>query len=377
MPFAVSATTCSGASAETSTNERTCVAERRRGGRVLDLARRLAARRDARTATISLICCSPVCSPTGAAPARHILIPLYCAGLWLAVNIAPGASSVPGREVDDVGGAQPDVGDVGPGQRRALDERRRERSGRRPHVAAHDDVLRAGEVRERVADAPRERLVDLVGIDPAYVVGLEDRRSSTLRRATRAPAWLGSRSQVMVAPGLGFLPVPAARRIASGGRHRSARRSGRRRRDRPRRHRRLRRHSAPPPRTSPHRADQTGRRVPTIPSSVTMRPSQSTPVSPYVSVTSFDVGTTTIMFGASRYGPFAPLTFQFGKYDVLDLDRLADLGDVEGDLVDVRLHVAHRAWRDRFGHDRPSPDRRCAASRSGPIPRRQCRPCRG
>ena len=54
-----------------------------------------------------------------------------------------------------------------------------------------------------------------------------------------------------------------------------------------------------------------------MPSNVTKRPSQSTPVSPYVNDTSFDVGTTTIRFGASRYGPFAPFTFQFGKYDVL------------------------------------------------------------
>ena len=28
--------------------------------------------------------------PTGVRQARHILMPLYCAGLWLAVNIAPG-----------------------------------------------------------------------------------------------------------------------------------------------------------------------------------------------------------------------------------------------------------------------------------------------
>ena len=37
----------------------------------------------------------PESCPTGAAPARHILMPLYCAGLWLAVNIAPGSSSEP------------------------------------------------------------------------------------------------------------------------------------------------------------------------------------------------------------------------------------------------------------------------------------------
>src|SRR4051812_9282558 len=33
--------------------------------------------------------------PMGAAPARHILMPLYWAGLWLAVNIAPGRPREP------------------------------------------------------------------------------------------------------------------------------------------------------------------------------------------------------------------------------------------------------------------------------------------
>ena len=46
-------------------------------------------------ATVALICARPVSSPTGAAPARQSLMPLYCAGLWLAVNIAPGASRRP------------------------------------------------------------------------------------------------------------------------------------------------------------------------------------------------------------------------------------------------------------------------------------------
>ena len=32
---------------------------------------------------------------TGTAPAFAILIPLYCAGLWLAVNVAPAHSRVP------------------------------------------------------------------------------------------------------------------------------------------------------------------------------------------------------------------------------------------------------------------------------------------
>src|SRR5918996_1449529 len=43
----------------------------------------------------SRTCASPVSCPTGAAPARQSLIPLYRAGLWLAVNMAPGSPSRP------------------------------------------------------------------------------------------------------------------------------------------------------------------------------------------------------------------------------------------------------------------------------------------
>ena len=95
MPLAVSATTFSGRSDATSTNERTCSANSSSRSTLLDLARLLAPLDVTPAATISLICASPVCSPIGAAPARHSLMPLYCAGLWLAVNIAPGASSFP------------------------------------------------------------------------------------------------------------------------------------------------------------------------------------------------------------------------------------------------------------------------------------------
>ena len=45
--------------------------------------------------TASRIVARPVSAPMGAAPARHSLIPLYFAGLWLAVNIAPGTSRAP------------------------------------------------------------------------------------------------------------------------------------------------------------------------------------------------------------------------------------------------------------------------------------------
>ena len=45
--------------------------------------------------TISRSSRRPVCSPTGLAPSRQSLIPLYLAGLWLAVIIAPGRPRLP------------------------------------------------------------------------------------------------------------------------------------------------------------------------------------------------------------------------------------------------------------------------------------------
>jgi hypothetical protein len=38
---------------------------------------------------------SPVSCPTGRAPSRHSLMPLYRGGLWLAVIIAPGMPRLP------------------------------------------------------------------------------------------------------------------------------------------------------------------------------------------------------------------------------------------------------------------------------------------
>ena len=46
-------------------------------------------------ATASRISARPLSRPIGVAPARHILMPLYCAGLWLAVNITPGCPRCP------------------------------------------------------------------------------------------------------------------------------------------------------------------------------------------------------------------------------------------------------------------------------------------
>ncbi len=41
------------------------------------------------------ISASPVSRPMGRAPDWHSLSPLYLAGLWEAVNMAPGASRLP------------------------------------------------------------------------------------------------------------------------------------------------------------------------------------------------------------------------------------------------------------------------------------------
>src|SRR3954469_16250311 len=55
---------------------------------------------------------------------------------------------------------------------------------------------------------------------------------------------------------------------------------------------------------------------PISPTPVSHSPNHSTPVRAYCSSTCFSVGTTTMKFGVARYGPSAPLTRQFGKYDV-------------------------------------------------------------
>ena len=49
------------------------------------------------------------------------------------------------------------------------------------------------------------------------------------------------------------------------------------------------------------------------------RPTHSAVVVPYTSFTCLLVGTTTMKFGVARYGPVAPSTSQFGKYDAFTI----------------------------------------------------------
>ena len=110
----------------------------------------------------------------GAALARHSLMPLYCAGLWLAVNIAPGTAEVAGGEVELVGGGQPDQSHVGAGLGGAA---RRRRGPARASWAACRGRRRPRRRRctwtKAAAGRAASSLVDLLGHEPAHVVGLE------------------------------------------------------------------------------------------------------------------------------------------------------------------------------------------------------------
>ena len=79
-----------------------------------------------------------------------------------------------GREVELVGGAQPDHEDVGAGRGRALGERLDQLGRARPHVVADHDLLGTGHLDERPADGTGEPRVELLGDEPPHVVRLED-----------------------------------------------------------------------------------------------------------------------------------------------------------------------------------------------------------
>ena len=98
MPLAVSATTRIGESASTSMNESTCSTKSGSTVRSVRQPAVAAGRGPTPSSTVdevARISARPLSMPTGLAPARQNLTPLYCAGLCDAVNIAPGRSSTP------------------------------------------------------------------------------------------------------------------------------------------------------------------------------------------------------------------------------------------------------------------------------------------
>ena len=110
----------------------------------------------------------PARSPcrSGAAKARHILMPLYCAGLWLAVNIAPGPRQPPGGEVELVGGGEPDHDVTSAPASAAPSANARDMPGEDGRMSCPTTTLvRPGHRHEGVAHPTGEVVVDLVGHD--------------------------------------------------------------------------------------------------------------------------------------------------------------------------------------------------------------------
>ena len=102
-------------------------------------------------------------------------------------------------EIAEVGGGQSEVEDVGAGDRGAFSEGGHQRFRRRPRIVAYEDAGRSGERDERVPDPARDRLVELVGIDAANVVGLEDDVERSVGH--REPRVLTARSGTEIVPG--------------------------------------------------------------------------------------------------------------------------------------------------------------------------------
>ena len=92
-----------------------------------------------------LISARPVSCPTARAPLRQNFTPLYCAGLCDAVNIAPGASSVPAAKYTRSVDARPRSTTSTPCSMHAANERVDELGPGRAHVAADEHSRCVGE----------------------------------------------------------------------------------------------------------------------------------------------------------------------------------------------------------------------------------------
>ena len=91
------------------------------------------------------------------------------------------------RVVDHLGADQPEVEDVGASVGRSLDQRRRHRRRREPHVAPHGDPGRPEVLDVAPSDPVGAVLVELRRVDPADVVGLEDGRGEHAPDARGSP----------------------------------------------------------------------------------------------------------------------------------------------------------------------------------------------
>ena len=116
----------------------------------------------------------PVSWPTARAPLRQNLTPLYCAGLCDAVNIAPGASRLPGGEVDEVGRGQTEIDDVDALLVDTTNERLDEFRARRAHVATDEHSRGVDKPGKGDAEGVGDVDVELLGDGAPYVIRLDD-----------------------------------------------------------------------------------------------------------------------------------------------------------------------------------------------------------
>ena len=178
IPFAASMTTLSGRIAETSTNESTLSTN---SARCPSASTSPASHGgpngfSARSRTSS----RPDSPPTGSAPRAHDLHPRVLlrvvrggdADAAVELELADG-------EIDHLRPDHPEVEHVGAAVGGAVDQRRGHRRRREAHVAADRDPPRLELLDVGAADRVRAFLVELVRVDAADVVGLEDAGSST------------------------------------------------------------------------------------------------------------------------------------------------------------------------------------------------------
>ena len=106
-------------------------------------------------------------------------MPLYCAGLCDAVNIAPGASSDPAAKYNRSVDPRPRSTRSRPCARDPVGEGVDHADARRAHVtgdqdSGHGRICGDREPGEGDADRPGDALVELLGDHSPHVVGLED-----------------------------------------------------------------------------------------------------------------------------------------------------------------------------------------------------------
>ena len=125
-------------------------------------------------AAVALISANPESAPTGRAPPRQSLIPLYCGRVVRSGEDRAGAVELAGREVEQVRGRQPEVDDVDALGEHPAGEGVDELGSRRPHVPGDEDLVGSGEAGEGDPDGVGDVGVELIGHRAADVVRLDD-----------------------------------------------------------------------------------------------------------------------------------------------------------------------------------------------------------